>query len=175
MLYYAYYQMALAHQILENHSEWISTMLLAYATRPTRGEALWRIIYFYRGNQQPELAMLFASYASGISYPSNDYFQIEHPVYQCAIREELAISGYRVHDSRWLAMGRAACFGLSADPFCPAHGRVALGLQIFYSPPLKVKKQTRKHAHTHTYTHKTQLHICMHAHTHTRTRIMPLR
>ncbi len=142
--------MALAHKMLAHSSEWVISMLLAFNKRPTRAEPLWRLVHHYRLNNQPELAMMFATSAIAITYPSNDYFYLEHPVYRCAIREELAISGHSVNNSHWRAMGRAACFGLSADPACPAHGKVAALLQHIYSAPLKVIKLK------HSYCNKTK-------------------
>lgn len=108
-IFYCYYNIGECYENLEDIPNAIYNYLLAWDSRPTRAESLYKVIKIYREQEQQRLAMLYADKAIGIEYPKDDRLFIKHNVYDYLIWEEISICAYYTKEN---VKGKKACLML---------------------------------------------------------------
>ena len=80
----------------ESMANVINDFLHAYNYRPTRLEALYPIVAYYRGEDKYHLAILFGEKALKLPYPTEDRLFVEPDAYEWRLRDELGVAYYWV-------------------------------------------------------------------------------
>jgi hypothetical protein len=124
-VWYARYQIALAHRALGNEAEFIHCALAAYNARPSRAEPLHALTRYYREkDDQQQSAWLFAEAGAKIPYPG-DFLFVDQWMYKWGFAEEKSILGCYVDGKR--VEGAKACdyvaLSLDASPTARENAR----------------------------------------------------
>jgi len=92
--WYAQRQLALCHERLGRHDEFLCEMLRAYSLRPARAESLCDLARYFRERGENHVSLLFAEAGLQLPYPKNDRLFVDDHVYRTGLKEEFAICAY---------------------------------------------------------------------------------
>ena len=105
--YYSLFRVALVAMSQQKPWQEIQERLLnAYDFRPCRAEPLHIIARYYRLNNKPRLAHLFAKQAASIPYPAQDILFIDTNIYKWMCIDEVAATAFYVRE---YALGQHCC------------------------------------------------------------------
>ena len=105
--YYSLFRVALVAMSQQKPWQEIQERLLnAYDFRPCRAEPLHIIARFYRLNNKPRLAHLFAKQAASLPYPEQDILFIDTNIYKWMCIDEVAATAFYVRE---YALGQHCC------------------------------------------------------------------
>ena len=94
--WYSYLQLGEIYMKQNNPEKAIFTWLNGYEYYPKRSENLYKIIRYYRINQQNNLAYSFYKIAKEIKYPVNDLLFVDYKVYDYLLEYEYLIFGFYI-------------------------------------------------------------------------------
>lgn len=99
-VYYCYYQMVRGYiHLMKTHkndteSDMLQSLIRGFSVNPSRAEAVYEVIRYYRITEQYHKALPFATHASTLSYPYDQKLFIVKPIYDWMLLDEIAIVQY---------------------------------------------------------------------------------